>query len=750
MVHLSASLELDANALSLFYTIEPLLSDAPIILFRGPASSAAAPSISSSRIQCHVFTPAGFQSYSRLAISPSSPLYAAVSCLSREEQGDEVCRELAYSLYKYFVELSQDVKKSWSQKCLTARKDLGDIEPFTEFHAAKIASRMQRIEDTQPIINDLKSALASKAISYIDVDVMLPTGCIVPTSSDWEEETSPSQYGKYADLIQLLGEPAFLPTSNVRRAPSRPTALNRSLKFTKVQKESLRREMCELVDTEENYVEKLQDLVVNVIPSFGIGFEPKTDYASGSRARSGQNLIASIFPRELHEIYSINSTFLTAIRDHFDQTETAAIEDLNRDDSQIGYTQAEASSLDAIGVSSLGKCLADHLPKFKKAYGTYIKLHERIGQSMKLMIQRDPHFATKIQEFGDKRLASLLIEPVQRLPRYSLYIENMTKQLPIKHPALKPLLQAKDIIADICTNDGLENSHTKALARLKQMIKAWPPDCSPKTRLITAIDLVELQPPYNIDEQPRDNPSFIGLLFADIFVLVQKSLAHETAARSLLADVENPNGGSLADPFRDRETGLVFSERIALSDFKSTEMNDNQLLQMLPCHTQSQRQTMPNSISNIIRIFYVGGIYERRVARFTKELTKARIEGRFPEKDRENTKWQIRELECKNDRFGLISAIFEDDKASKGSDRGRPALTKLLIDPEKHKSLPILDEDGVDAIASLTVASNGFYRLEIDSVFTPKTKDFVTGGELITVITKRRKLQNQRSFDISN
>src|ERR1700753_3083100 len=100
---------LSPDVISVFYTVDELLARSPIVIFYGPSATPTA-SANNSRIQAHIFTPAGLQSYTRLTISPSSALYSAVNCLPREEQGDEVCRGLAFSLYKYFAELPQNVK----------------------------------------------------------------------------------------------------------------------------------------------------------------------------------------------------------------------------------------------------------------------------------------------------------------------------------------------------------------------------------------------------------------------------------------------------------------------------------------------------------------------------------------------------------------------------------------------------------------------------------------------------------------
>src|ERR1700761_5874515 len=99
-----------SGELSLFHTTDPLLSNSPVLVFHGPAATIGA---ASSRIQIHVFTPAGYGSYPRLAVSPNSPFYSAVTNLPREEQGDEVLRSLAFGLKKYFAELSEGLKRSW-------------------------------------------------------------------------------------------------------------------------------------------------------------------------------------------------------------------------------------------------------------------------------------------------------------------------------------------------------------------------------------------------------------------------------------------------------------------------------------------------------------------------------------------------------------------------------------------------------------------------------------------------------------
>ena len=66
----------------------------------------------------------------------------------------------------------------------------------------------------------------------------------------------------------MFGESSFLPTSRMKRAPSKVTSISTSSAFTRIQKETIRQEMNELLDTEESFVSKLNDFVYKVAADF--------------------------------------------------------------------------------------------------------------------------------------------------------------------------------------------------------------------------------------------------------------------------------------------------------------------------------------------------------------------------------------------------------------------------------------------------------------------------------------------------
>lgn len=340
-----------SGELQLFHTTDPLLSNSPVLVFHGPATTIGA---TSSRIQVHVFTPAGTGSYSRLSVSPNSPFYSAVSNLPREEQGDEVCRGLAFGLKKYFTELPTSVKKTWSAQVKTPSP--GAL--FGDDHIAILATRMTRIANIEDVVADISDAFCEQRLSWIDVDVVLPAETIQerPGSAGSEElddyQLLKQQYGRYANLIATLGDLAFLPTTKMKRAPSKATAIGRSASFARHQKENVRKELTELLATEESYVGRLGELQ-SLAGTLG----------SDLKARYQQQL-AIVFSPTIDEILDVNHDFLDAISNIIQCTAKAAEEDIET--TQVSTHGSSEPADDSQGIIAVAKCLYDLFPKFSE------------------------------------------------------------------------------------------------------------------------------------------------------------------------------------------------------------------------------------------------------------------------------------------------------------------------------------------------------------------------------------------------
>ena len=554
MVRVTDELALLQDEVSLYYTTDANLGHLPVLVFHGPSTTTNS-TLNSSRIQVHVYTAAGFQSYPRITISPNSPLYQSVSHLPREKQGDETCRGIAFGLLKYFKELPEVVKSGVIVQSASARGKRPGSAPtlFAEQHAADLAASMVRVENIAEVLRDVEAALRPQNIQHVDVDLVLPPGSIAPFEEvdpedqmDDEELLDPTlkQYGAYAPLVKLFGEVAFLPTSKLRRAPSKPTSLNRTKSFLKDQKMSLRREMGELVDTEERYVIKMHELVNHIADDFR---DKAKNKAFGSSSPTEQDL-QKLFPKSLDRILQINSAFLADIRKVMDDTEEDAMQDLEAPAaSSTGSRYGGTGRLkDPTGALAFAKVLLEWFPQFSECYQDYIRASQEFPQIISMFVKQQSSFSQRVQQTGEQRLRSAVIEPVQRLPRYSLFIDNIVNYLPVLHPALQSMLKARDIITSICSLDPPATDKSQVVNRLRNLVESWPSSLHPQGRLITAVDFAELPAPFLTSTTSYREGMF--LVFADCVVVLKKAVQCNLSARGLMAEVDKPSAASMMAP----------------------------------------------------------------------------------------------------------------------------------------------------------------------------------------------------------
>jgi hypothetical protein len=728
---------LSAEDLSLFYTTDELLSDSPVLIFYGPTATST--QATHSRIQAHVFTPAGLQNFARLIISPTATFYNAVTCLPREEQGDEICRGLAFSLYKYFLELPQDIKSAWEKRYSTADSLPMAPKLFTESHAAIVAARMVKVENVADVIVDVRHALGEQTLSWLDVDVVLPRGSIQKVDTresaqfdDIEDDLNQQRYGQYAPLLKLFGEPAFLPTSRLRRAPSKPTALNRTQSFSRKQKETLRREMCELLDTEENYVSKVHELVHTV----AVEFREKAKLRAGSSSSPTEQALRGLFPPSLDKILEVNSNFLEALRVILEESENGAIEDIetSTDDVFIAPLRGQKDPPDVTGAAAVARAFVEWLPQLADCYVDYMAAHGDFSQLLKLFTKDTASsFSKRVVETGEQRLTSMLIEPVQRLPRYNLYIDNIIKQLPVRHPALKPFLKARDMISDICTREGPTAKQARVFDRLRKMVSSWPSTFNPQGRLITAIDCVELSPPYHGELSGPATVSGIMVLFTDFLVLLQKSEDSTINARGLLTDLDKPN---LPESY-DGSAELFFHQHLSLCDVFLTEHSDGNILQLLSPVPPPSQHGRPRSREHQklgIRMFYLQGTYENRGQRVVEELTKARVEGRFPEAERDSNQWEVRTLPGD---LSYFSSVSEETGGQHMEGRREPAKVQILVEGPNFSQPIQVGDNGIELTVTISILGDGLFLLDTSGANGYGARDKLTSLEFLPVLTKR-------------
>lgn len=730
-------LDVPLEYLSLYHTVDPYLSS--ILVFYGPVATANA-TVSSSRIQAHILTPTGFRSYPRITISPAASLYAAVNHLPREKQGDEVARGLAVSMFKYFTELSDPLKDCLKDTGRAARQVGKTQRLFDEMHAADLANRMGRVEDSTEIVRDIRSAYEERKIPWTDIDVVLPAGTIQQSqrrgSADSDiEETHSLQYGPYTPLISALGEPMFLPTSRLKRAPSQPTNVSRSRVFTRSQKEALRHTMCELVDTEERYVAKLYSLVYEVADEF----RQKAQAKGPSSTSPDEADLEALFPPCLHDILQVNLGFLDVIRHVLEETDKGFLEDVSQDTelpasgSHRGFSR---DSRDAIGAVAFAKALLDWLPQFSQPYAEYMHAHTGFTQTLNsFMKDKNSSFSKRVYETGEQRLRSLLMEPVQRLPRYSLLIDTMMGSLPLVHPAVRPLLKARDIVKDICALDNASpSSYAQSLKRLRELVDGWSAKTFPEGRLITAVDVNEVAPPYHLAPQAPGSGAGILLLYKNCLVLLAKPGESRTTARGLLADIDNA-----ASPTNDGSTPLPsaelrFVQVMELHTVRCMQSTCGRILFIAPASAKPNSSSLDGETDFLA--LELAAMYEGKASRLIEEVTKAKIEGRFPEQEREGGKWTLRSPAAPAGNTGILACVCEDG-ATVALTQANSSPIRLVFDTTRAKCIQILKEANLEAIVSISPPNGDHFRMDFDSIVGSPSTDLVTVDSFVLTLSRR-------------
>jgi len=748
---------LDPGVVSLYFTKDPLFANLPVIVFYGPSTTTNSTQ-NSSRIQAHVYTLGGFQSFPRLTIAPTSPLYGAVHHLPEDKQGDEICRGLAVSLLKYFVEMPKAVKSALVEMAAIGRPDGTAPAMFDEMHAGDLAAKMVRVENAAEVASCVASALAEQSLSWTDVDVILPFKSIarIEPSDDpddqflYADDGRPMiDYGRNEVLVKLFGSPTFFPTSKLKRAPSKPTAVSKSRVLAKAQKESLRREMCELLDTEQRYVGKLYDLVHSV----AVEFCRKVDTKPYQSTTPSERAMQKLFPQSLNDILDTNTAFMNNVRTLLEQSENEAVSDIGSTTEQNPEDNIIAARLkpkDLIAVEAFAKVLLEWIPKFREPYQAYLRASSEFPRILNDFLRDSAsHFSQQIHATGEQRLRSWLIEPVQRLPRYSLFLDNMANQLPASHPAMGKFLRAKDMITDICALDGDQTADQKmTINRLRELIQNWPETLSPKGRLITAVDAAELKSPYRVTSIPKEGQPSIMLLFPDSYVVIRKADSSSLSARGLLAEVDRPasqsvsnSGGGAATP-----RGLTFGFSFQIQETRFTESNNGRLIQMV-CVRRSDfvdRSRLANGHKYyaVTRVFALLGSYEGKAARWNEEVGRARIEERFPEMMRESDKWTLRSISPSSDSLGILAAIFENDyMGEEGKFRTSHGRIKVIIDQgkeERRSSSGNWRDRAVEITIRIFTLENDQYQLEFEGFFGGfASTDRVSSKDFVAVFLKR-------------
>lgn len=235
----------------------------------------------------------------------------------------------------------------------------------------------------------------------------------------------------------------YTSSSKLQQTPARPTSSSRSSTFSSEQKQALRLAMCEVVDTEERYVSKMHELIFNIISEF----REKSCTRPPTSTSPDDEVLSKLFPSCLDAIFTVNRGFLDSIRHVLETTEETALNSI-----ASPHPDDKPQTHDPLGIRAFSKVLCDWFPKFLYPYKEYLYAHNTFSSLLTSLMKTHTasSFSRRVRETGEQKLRSMLMEPVQRLPRYSLLIDSMTTPLPVGEPALKLLAKARDVVSEIC------------------------------------------------------------------------------------------------------------------------------------------------------------------------------------------------------------------------------------------------------------------------------------------------------------
>jgi hypothetical protein len=119
--------------------------------------------------------------------------------------------------------------------------------------------------------------------------------------------------------------------------------------------------------------------------------------------------------------------------------------------------------------------LAPHLP----LYSTYYNQHDKAIQMLDKAMTKFPNFVDFLEkcknhpDFVNMRLETLLIEPVQRIPRYILFMQDIVKNTPGEHQDYKNLCEAVAAISGVAEDIDQkmnEIEQTKKVLEVQRMV----------------------------------------------------------------------------------------------------------------------------------------------------------------------------------------------------------------------------------------------------------------------------------------
>eukprot|EP01080_Neovahlkampfia_damariscottae_P003754 gene3754-6642_t len=242
----------------------------------------------------------------------------------------------------------------------------------------------------------------------------VPQTPIFPPPDKSEEELKDELSPKGMNSSDQLDAEFETPQNAIRKSMSSiPTQLLKSLSGVNAKDDEERAKVLqEIIDSETKYVNFLTIIMESYVKPIRAGI------VSGKKQILSKQESATLFPPDLTSIFSFNTELLKDLKNNGPQIRSISETFIRMSPMfklYIGYTKTYQNSLNEIR----------HFTKENKKFAEWcVNQKKKCGQG----------------------LSSLMVMPIQRIPRYRLLFESVLKVTPEEHPDYELLTTALDLI----------------------------------------------------------------------------------------------------------------------------------------------------------------------------------------------------------------------------------------------------------------------------------------------------------------
>ncbi|TFK55525.1 hypothetical protein OE88DRAFT_1731207 [Heliocybe sulcata] len=359
--------------------------------------------------------------------------------------------------------------------------------------------------------------------------------------------------------ISPRSSPATRERSDSDSSLPRPAIRKRALTNTS----ALNDLISELVSTERSYVARLKIL--------------KKDYADPLRsfAKAKDTMIIPIYEAKalfgnLDQIIPVNEAFLADLEDMLETGQTT------------GFCIGDVALKHFRDLHGF-KCYKDYYANREDAQRIFRTETKRSGSQFALYIER-----TKYSSAMDMKnrvgLRELLMDPVQRIPRYTLLFRNMIKFMAQGDPQKEKLEEADAVASEIARAEtDVTTKQALILHTLSMSIDGFPANLyASRRKFIDCVD-VEETPAFGHGRGWSEDASGSGgkdalhctlILFDDKLMVVKRSDGDKSGrALAGIDDLDKVAQG----PLSKKKSGMVFKGMVEVSDVVATDVGGSDM-----------------------------------------------------------------------------------------------------------------------------------------------------------------------------